>query len=81
MYDREYNYSNIPPLEVEEGSGLIITSGSPPSSKLRGLSYDTGITTNRPTSPKNGCMYFDETLGHPIWYNGTTWVDSTGTGV
>jgi peptidoglycan/xylan/chitin deacetylase (PgdA/CDA1 family) len=41
-------------------------------------------TTQRNTSStsffKNvGDMVFDTTLGKPIWYNGTNWVDATGT--
>lgn len=39
----------------------------------------SGTTSNRPTSPYNGYCYFDETLNKPVWFNGTTWVDSTGT--
>ena len=38
-------------------------------------------TGNRPASPLEGQMAFDTTLGHPIWFNGTGWVDATGTGV
>ena len=25
-----------------------------------------------------GTFFFDTTLGHPIWSNGTSWVDATG---
>lgn len=38
-----------------------------------------GDTASRPT---NGLpvidSYFDETLGKPIWYNGTNWIDAAG---
>lgn len=45
-----------------------------------------GTFANRPTNPNVGQMYFatDKTAtggsnqGVPIWYNGTSWVDSTG---
>jgi hypothetical protein len=40
---------------------------------------DFGATTARP--PQNltvGQTFFDTTLGTPIWWNGTGWVDSTG---
>ncbi|MEF3308021.1 hypothetical protein PV433_03790 [Paenibacillus sp. GYB004] len=41
-----------------------------------------GPTINRPSDPKVvGFTYFDTTLNKPISWNGTTWVDSTGTGV
>ena len=42
---------------------------------------DTGATTARPTGQAVGYQYFDTTLNKPIWYNGTNWVDSTGTTV
>lgn len=40
-----------------------------------------GDTTSRPVAPEIAEMYFDTTLGHPIWYDGSQWVDATGTGV
>ena len=41
----------------------------------------SGAGTNRPTSPYIGQWFFDTNLGYPIWWNGTDWVDATGTGV
>lgn len=39
-----------------------------------------GTTANRPTQNLQvGQFYFDTTLGIPIWYDGTDWVDATGT--
>jgi len=39
-----------------------------------------GITAARPVQQLQvGQFYFDTTLGYPIWYNGTDWVDATGT--
>ena len=39
-----------------------------------------GATADRPTQNLQvGQFYFDTTLGIPIWYNGTDWVDATGT--
>lgn len=35
-------------------------------------------TTSRPTHPTVGMTMFDQTLGKPVWYNGTAWVDATG---
>lgn len=40
-----------------------------------------GVTANRPATPVIGSEYFDTTLGIPIWYNGTNWVDAAGTTV
>ena len=42
----------------------------------------TGGESSRPTTNLSvGMMYFDTTLKKPIFYNGTTWVDATGTEV
>ena len=39
----------------------------------------SGTTANRPTERLQiGQYYFDTTLGIPIWYDGTNWVDATG---
>lgn len=44
--------------------------------------YLSGSTSNRPSTNLNvGLSYFDTTLGKPIWYDGTNWVDATGTQV
>lgn len=42
--------------------------------------YINIISANRPSgaSVKTGKMYFDTTLNKPIWWTGTSWVDSTG---
>lgn len=38
----------------------------------------SGTTTDRPTGVKVGFQFFDTTLGKPIWWNGSAWVDTTG---
>jgi hypothetical protein len=38
-----------------------------------------GISSARPSSPVVGQFYFDITINKPIWYNGTNWVDASGT--
>ena len=41
--------------------------------------YKSGTTTQRPTTNLIvGIQYFDTTLGQPIWWNGTAWVDALG---
>jgi hypothetical protein len=44
-----------------------------------------GTTLDRPTVPAGslriGLSYFDTTLNKPIWWNGSDWVDATGTTV
>ena len=46
---------------------------------------DAGITANRPVANVQiGQFYFDTSLGangKPIWYNGTIWIDASGTAV
>ena len=40
----------------------------------------SGTTGNRPTvNLYTGKFYFDETLGLPIWYDGSAWVKADGT--
>jgi hypothetical protein len=44
---------------------------------------NNGPTTNRPTSSVVGQPFLDTSLasgrGKPIWWNGTGWIDATGT--
>jgi hypothetical protein len=40
----------------------------------------SGATADRPIDfLVVGQFFFDTTLGYPIWYDGTDWVDATGT--
>lgn len=42
----------------------------------------SGATADRPTTNLViGDYYFDTTLGIPIWYDGSGWVDATGSSV
>ncbi|GEC93883.1 hypothetical protein BBR01nite_62140 [Brevibacillus brevis] len=45
------------------------------------VGYSKGSTDRRPKIAHVGFMYFDTTLGKPVWWNGTGWVDSTNTTV
>lgn len=39
-------------------------------------------TANRPTNNlSDGSWMMDTTLGHPIWYYSSGWIDATGTSV
>jgi hypothetical protein len=69
-----------------------IDSQDPASLLSRGAAYTvlvgiggSGTTAQRPTPPASAfALYFDTTLaagGKPIFWNGTGWVDSTGTAV
>lgn len=35
-------------------------------------------TAGRPSGPTGGQMFFDSTLGKPVWWNGSNWKDATG---
>lgn len=37
-----------------------------------------GATAGRPTGSVLGQFYFDTTIGKPVWWSGSTWVDATG---
>jgi hypothetical protein len=40
----------------------------------------SGTTADRPTDRLQvGQYYFDTTIGRPIWYNGTDWINAAGT--
>lgn len=40
-----------------------------------------GTSSQRPSSSVLGQYYFDTTLGQPVWWDGTTFVDANGTPV
>lgn len=40
-----------------------------------------GTSAERPSFPRVGFQYFDTTLGYPIWWKGSVWVNSSGTTV
>lgn len=41
---------------------------------------EAGPTANRPTARLwVGRQYFDTDLGYPVWYDGSQWVDASGT--
>lgn len=72
-------------LTLQQGQACLITNG--------GSSYDVhfltsaktsrGATADRPAanSVGVGATFYDSTLGKPIWSDGTTWKDATGTAV
>ena len=48
-------------------------------SMLLGALTQSGTTTQRPIALLwVGRTYFDTSLGLPIWYNGTDWVNASG---
>lgn len=37
-----------------------------------------GTTGSRPSSPPNYTVYFDTTIGFPVWWTGSSWVNAAG---
>jgi len=49
-----------------------------PRKLLSGMGLPFYTTATRPTSIVTGQNIFDTTLGYPVWYNGTNWVNASG---
>lgn len=71
--------------ELTLNAGDSLTLMYSPDGKILVIGYycaaennTTGLTTARPTSPSTGQCFFDTTLGKPIWWNGSAWVDGLG---
>jgi hypothetical protein len=43
-----------------------------------GTTAQGGPTADRPVSPITFQSYFDTTLGLPVWYTGSAWVNAAG---
>ncbi len=56
-----------------------VAVGSPLEDRIISIGSGTGATADRPTCYlSKGFVFFDTTLGKPVFWNGTGWVDSTG---
>ena len=40
--------------------------------------FKSGSSSQRPLNPTKGYMFFDDNIGIPIWYNGSSWVNALG---
>ena len=58
-----------------------ITNNTNSISTLQGYILGSGTTASRPSTSVVGAQYFDTDLTKPIWWDGTQWVDATGTAV
>lgn len=76
--------------EIDANSKQIkqVADGTDPQDAVTKSQLDTkfstfvnpnGATGARPTSPVVGQQFFDTTLGLPIWFNGTNWINASGT--
>jgi hypothetical protein len=61
-------------------AGNLLTINLPLHEKAK-INPTADGTLIRPTKIEKGHCYFDTTLNKPIWYNGTNWVDATGSKV
>ena len=75
-------------INNEIGAQVILDFSNTDANKISTMfKYGVGggayATSQRPASTlvKIGAMIFDTTLNKPIWFNGTNWVDATGTTV
>jgi len=67
--ERQLNYdTGFKMVRYHDGAGWHYLQGN-----------RSGTTANRPTIRFVGMEYFDATLNKPVWWNGTVWVDATGT--
>ena len=69
-----YNATNRA-LEIATTTGWVNTNGYTSNVKA------VGPTDQRPIGIKGGFLYIDTTLNKPIYWTGTSWIDSTGTAV
>lgn len=67
-------------LMVNPSNGRTwIAQGTSASSEWREImGVLSGTTALRPSSKNIGAVYFDTSLGKPVFWNGTSWVDSSG---
>lgn len=94
MLQAENNMEQFTPKEIQQLRQVIrdslFTGRKPTDTPTDALDVvprkyvtNNGLTASRPTSSVVGQPYLDMTLasgrGKPIWYNGTGWIDATGT--
>lgn len=76
-------------VAVGDGGILYLKDTTPDGLTIGKIRKSVGMSGNTSSRPVNGLkfqmdigfQYFDTTLGKPIWYNGTDWVDATGSAV
>lgn len=69
------------PLRLNTGDSITIMKRENGSFIMLGYNKKevaSGTSTSRPSAPSTGQCFFDTTLGKPIWWNGTAWVDALG---
>jgi hypothetical protein len=61
--------------------GLTVTASGGGATATITVAPLSGATGSRPATPATGTMYLDTTLGLPIWYTGSVWIDAAGVSV
>lgn len=61
--------------QVETGSAFWLT---PAAGDARYIKRQGGATAERPDNPLDFEMFFDTDIGMPVWWDGSDWVDATG---
>jgi len=64
--------------KMEDGARFWLTEAAADGRYTR---LSGGATVDRPNEPALFMMYFDTDLGIPAWWDGSDWVDATGTAV
>ena len=64
---------------VDSNIGNQLSNNTYWSYLSKGQQIYSGTTAERLITPAIGTQYFDTTINKPIWYNGSAWVDATGT--
>lgn len=84
--DSQYQFENIRNTDLVLKNSLYLSNNilkwrnNDNTNAYSLLLLKRGNTSNRPTQPEIGTMYFDTTLNKPIWFNQhNQWVDATGT--
>lgn len=72
---------NTEGFNVGDTIKVVKTTRNDLTAKSKVMGVNVGNSNKRPITPVSGVMYFDTTLKKPIWWNGTKWVDATGTEV
>jgi len=88
-YDNTHKYDRLDVVYYEGSSYVALQEsiGQLPTNTdywdcIAGQKTISGTTVERPSDDLwIGLVYFDTTLGKPVWWDGTNWVDATGTQV
>lgn len=68
-------------LQMDVSTLKYLLANASPSWGLCSVALDdvlAGATGSRPSNPATGMVYFDTTIGRPVWWSGVVWVDGSG---